>query len=124
MHIIPDDHISFEEYQIQAHVYATYPNRGSNLVYPALGLVGEAGEVAEKIKKLWRNRNITSAHVNTGITGLEVSSIVSELGDVLWYISALAIELQVDLNLVAMSNLAKLQDRVNRGVIKGEGDNR
>jgi NTP pyrophosphatase (non-canonical NTP hydrolase) len=124
MHIIPDNHMSFEEYQIQAHKSATYPNRGSNLVYPALGLVGEAGEVAEKIKKLWRNRNITSAHVNTGITGLEVSSIVSELGDVLWYISALATELQVDLNLVAMSNLTKLQDRVNRGVVKGEGDNR
>ena len=109
--------MTFEEYQKQSRKTAQYPKIGENFVYPVLGLTGEAGEVAEKIKKLFRNRN--------GDLSLEYKlEIAKELGDVLWYLSQIATELDLSLEEVAQLNLEKLFDRQKRGVIKSEGDNR
>jgi|ERR1017187_9265527 NTP pyrophosphatase (non-canonical NTP hydrolase) len=113
--------MDFNKYQEEAWETAQYPQSGANMVYPALGLAGEAGEVAEKIKKLWRNQGITNG---TLITDNEAIELAKELGDVLWYISALAKELEIPLEDVAQMNLDKLHDRAARGVIKSEGDNR
>ncbi len=111
----------FDDYQVAACTLAEYPNVGSNLVYPALGLAGESGEVADKIKKYWRN---TGAMDMSQLTTEQRAGIVLELGDILWYIAALADELDVTLDDVADRNLNKLYDRRIRGVIKSEGDNR
>lgn len=83
------------------------------VVYPVLGLTGEAGEVAEKVKKWLR-----------GDKELDSEEIIKELGDVLWYITALAIDLGYDLNKVMELNIEKLNSRKERGVQKGDGDNR
>lgn len=113
--------MGFIEYQKAAVATAEYPNRGSNLIYPALGLVGESGETADKIKKLWRNKGKTSA---AELTTEERDGLIKEIGDVLWYAAALATELGVSLEYIAAENIAKLRDRQERGVIKSEGDNR
>jgi len=109
--------MKFSDYQKLIEQTALYPNRGSNLAYPALGLTGEAGEVADKVKKLIRDHNST-------LTPLLKHEMVKELGDVLWYLTALALELNVNLEDVAKSNVKKLTDRKSRGVLKGDGDNR
>lgn len=103
--------MTFNEYQEKASKTAIYPEQ-FKLIYPALGLAGEAGEVAEKVKKLIRDGN------------LHVDDLKKELGDVLWYISALASDLQISLDDVASTNVEKLQSRLARGVIGGNGDNR
>lgn len=91
------------------------------LPYYGLGLVGEAGEVADKIKKLWRNKGITSGK---DLTTEQLVELNYELGDVLWYVTAIAKHIGLDLQSVAKNNITKLQDRKTRGVIKSEGDNR
>lgn len=111
--------MTFDEYQQKASLTAQYPNAGFNMVYPALGLVGEAGEVAEKIKKIWRNKGRIYPDGSD-----EILSLRDELGDVLWYISALATEIGFPLENIAKRNIEKLKDRANRNVIKSEGDNR
>lgn len=109
--------MNFEEYQKKSRKTAVYPNAGENFIYPTLGLTGEAGEVAEKIKKVIRDKN--------GIIGDETrQNIEKELGDVLWYISQLATELKLDMNEVAEKNIEKLYSRMDRGELNGEGDNR
>ena len=113
--------MELNNYQYEAIKTAEYPCVGTNLVYPAMGLVGEAGEVCDKVKKRWRNTGKMSAH---DMPQDERNEIVKELGDVLWYISACASELGIHLNTVAQVNLDKLNDRRNRGVIKSSGDNR
>ena len=113
--------LGFNDYQKQAWELAQYPQSGKNLVYPALGLVGESGEVAEKVKKLWRNQGIMSA----GLASEDFKTeLIKEISDVLWYAAALASELDTDLEHVAQVNLDKLNSRQLRGVIKSEGDNR
>jgi NTP pyrophosphatase (non-canonical NTP hydrolase) len=112
---------TFEEYATAANETAGYPERGGNLVYPALGLVGEAGEAADKVKKIWRNLGVTSAYLYTQEQKFELAK---EIGDVLWYIAALAFELGIPLENIAELNIQKLRDRRARGVIKSEGDNR
>lgn len=112
---------SFNEYQADVEGTAQYPDKGHNAVYPALGLAGEAGELAEKIKKLWRNHGIMDG---LSASHEEIKEIVKEMGDVLWYLGALADEFGVNLDFVARVNVTKLKDRANRGVIKSEGDNR
>jgi len=102
--------MTFDEYQEFARSTAVYPE-DCKVVYPTLGLCGEAGEVAEKIKK----------HMRDGRTLVGVGL---ELGDVLWYISALADDLGVTLEEVAQANVDKLQSRKDRGKIGGSGDNR
>jgi NTP pyrophosphatase (non-canonical NTP hydrolase) len=109
--------LDFRSYQIQAAKTAIYPNRGNNLAYPTLGLCGEAGEVAEKVKKIIRD--------NGGLVPADVyNKLVAELGDVLWYVSTLCDELQCRLEDVADLNLQKLRDRQERNQLKGSGDNR
>jgi NTP pyrophosphatase (non-canonical NTP hydrolase) len=113
--------LNFDTYQEQAWETAQYPQSGANMVYPALGLAGEAGEVAEKVKKAWRNQGITNGALVSDSVAIEIAK---ELSDVLWYVSALAKELNIPLADIAQMNLDKLHDRNKRGVIKSEGDNR
>jgi NTP pyrophosphatase (non-canonical NTP hydrolase) len=109
--------MTFEQYQKQARTTALYPNVGSNFVYPTLGLVGEAGEVAEKVKKVLRDSG--------GIMDDErKSQIRKELGDVLWYIAQLCTELGFTMDDAAQENLDKLQSRLERGKLSGSGDDR
>ena len=109
--------MEFDWYQSCARKTAVYPNLGCNYVYPTLGLCGEAGEVAEKIKKVIRDNNGI-------ITPDKFEEIKKELGDVLWYLANLAIELGMSLDTIAELNLTKLADRQHRNQIHGEGDNR
>ena len=102
--------MTFDEYQEFAKTTAIYPEN-AEVVYPTLGLVGEAGEVAEKVKKNIRD-------------GKSLDGVGLELGDVLWYISALADDLGVTLEEIAQANVNKLQSRKDRGKIGGSGDNR
>ncbi|MBX3297877.1 MAG: nucleoside triphosphate pyrophosphohydrolase family protein [Acidobacteria bacterium] len=96
--------MNFEEYQAAASRTALYPRRLENLEYPTLGLAGEAGEVANVVKKIQRDHG--------GILTDEVKAkLKDELGDVLWYISACADELDLTLNEIAEYNVAKLASR-------------
>lgn len=108
-------------YQQQALETADYPNFGDNLLYPALGLAGESGETADKVKKYWRNYGHTSGATLSREQRLE---LIKEIGDVMWYCAALAEELGSNLEEIAHENLKKLRSRAERGVIKSEGDNR
>ena len=103
--------MTFKEYQEMARSTAIYP-RDRAIIYPALGLSGEAGEVAEKVKKWIRDGN------------LDNNEIAKELGDVLWYIAALAGDLGITMEEIAEQNIQKLRDRSARGKIQGSGDNR
>ena len=106
--------MEFNDYQNQAKNTAIYP-KDKAVVYPALGLAGEAGEVANKVKKVLRD----------GTEIKEVSKdIASEIGDCLWYISVLASDIGWVLESIAKLNLEKLTDRANRGKLSGSGDNR
>ena len=82
------------------------------VLYPALGLAGEAGEVANKVKKMLRDNDF------------DREAIVAEIGDVLWYIAALSRDLNVSLNDIALSNIEKLYGRKERGTLQGSGDKR
>jgi NTP pyrophosphatase (non-canonical NTP hydrolase) len=109
--------MEFNYYQNRARETAIYPNMGSEFTYPALGLVGEAGEIANKLKKVIRDKS--------GVLSDEVRESVSdELGDVLWYVAQLATEMGTDLDTIAQRNIDKLSSRKERGVIAGSGDNR
>ena len=99
--------MTFEEYQAEASQTAHYPKRFSNLEYPTLGLTGEAGEVANVVKKIQRDFD--------GVLTDEIrGKLKDELGDVLWYISACADELGLTLNEIAEFNVGKLAKRHNR----------
>jgi NTP pyrophosphatase (non-canonical NTP hydrolase) len=105
------------DYQARSRATAVYPQRGANLLYPTLGLCGEAGEVAEKIKKMVRD--------DQGVLSEERRAALSkELGDVLWYLAQLATEADLDLDAIAEENLAKLLSRRERDVLSGSGDER
>lgn len=105
------------EYQTSALGTAIYPNMGANFTYPALGICGEAGEVADKLKKVIRD--------NDGVLTDEVRDKVAlELSDVCWYVAVLAYELDYTLEEVMQLNLDKLASRQERGVLSGSGDNR
>lgn len=86
-------------------------------LYFTLGLTGEAGEIAEKIKKVIRNHD-------GDYTKLDREDLTKELGDVMWYLAMLADTFDIELDDVARANIAKLADRKNRGVIKSTGDYR
>ena len=106
----------FSEYQRFSRRTAGYP-REAWLYYPALGLVGEAGEVAEHAKKAIRD--------DQGLVSDERREAISrELGDVLWYVAQLASELGLELEDIATANLEKLFSRQRRGVLSGSGDDR
>lgn len=109
--------MDFQEYQKRAEETAEYPIIGARFVYPALGLANEAGEVAGKIKKIFRDDGGV-------VTPERLDSIKKELGDVLWYLAATSSSLGLSLEEVAELNLSRLQSRKERGVIHGDGDNR
>lgn len=96
--------MNFEEYQAKAGVTAHYPRRFSNLEYPTLGLAGEAGEVANIVKKIQRD---LGGEINDDFR----LKLKDELGDVLWYISACADELGITLSEIAEFNVEKLARR-------------
>jgi NTP pyrophosphatase (non-canonical NTP hydrolase) len=106
----------FNSYQRSAITTAIYPNQ-HKITYPALGMAGEAGEVANKVKKLIRDGPDKRPD-----TWRE--DIASEIGDVLWYCAALADDLNLTLGMIASQNLAKLQKRKDKGTLGGSGDTR
>ncbi len=109
--------MELNDYQRESRKTALYPEVGSNVIYPTLGLVGEAGEVADKVKKILRDKE--------GVFDKDSKDAIKlELGDVLWYISQLSSELGYELEEVANANLQKLNSRISRGKIHGSGDNR
>ena len=99
------------EYQEMAASTAIYKHE-HQVIYPALGLAAEAGEVANKVKKIMRDGKF------------DRDAIADEIGDCMWYIAALCRDLSVDLSDVAKNNLAKLKDRQERGTLNGSGDKR
>jgi len=109
--------MTFEEYQNKSRETAIYPSLGSNFIYPTLGLVGESGEVAEKIKKILRDKE--------GVIDEDSrKEIAKELGDVLWYLAQLSSELNLSLDDIAKMNIEKISSRKERNVLSGDGDNR
>lgn len=107
--------MDLNEYQHRAKLTAIYPIDQA-IVYPILGLVGEAGELANKYKKVLRD--------NRPIDGDFVNDLTAELGDVLWYVANIADDLGISLGEIAVRNVEKLSDRKERGVLGGSGDNR
>src|ERR1043166_5808 len=99
--------MNFQEYQLEASETALYPRRLSNIEYATLGLAGEAGEVANIVKKIQRDHG-------GGIKDEIRGKLKDELGDVLWYISACADELGLTLSEIAEFNVNKLAKRHNR----------
>jgi NTP pyrophosphatase (non-canonical NTP hydrolase) len=108
--------VELSDYQRFSRRTAEYP-REAWLSYPALGLAGEAGEVAEHAKKAIRDDGGT-------VTDARRAALAAELGDVLWYTAQLASELGLELEDIARGNLEKLFSRQARGVLSGSGDNR
>ena len=106
--------MKLNDYQISAESTAIYPKENS-IIYPALGLTGEAGEVADKVKKILRDCETNLFYRD---------DIAKELGDVLWYVAVLARDLGYSLEEVAQMNLDKLEDRKNRNMLQGSGDDR
>lgn len=109
--------ITATEYQARASETAIFPKEKA-LEYLTLGLVGEAGEIANKAKKLIRDGADVAGYND------KLNQIGAELGDVLWYAAMLAKEVDMNLGKVMENNLDKLADRKSRGVIGGSGDTR
>ncbi len=109
--------MNFTDYQTKSRKTAKYPAIGHPVIYPTLGLTNEAGEVAGKIKKIFRDKN--------GVIGAsEREALKGELGDVLWYLAQVCTELDLSLDEVAEHNIEKLYSRLERGKIGGDGDDR
>jgi NTP pyrophosphatase (non-canonical NTP hydrolase) len=104
--------MDFAEYHQFVRGMKVFPEKYA-IVYPALGMIGEAGEVSEKVKKWLR-----------GERPLDQEDLIKEVGDVLWYCAALADDLGYTLDVVASTNVEKLLSRKDRGVLQGTGDNR
>lgn len=121
--IFGDDELSLDEYQEEALKFAFYEG---SVVYPTLGLTGEAGEVAEKVKKLMRDKAIdfSGDDVSEQIDADDAYELAKELGDVAWYLANLADDIGYSLEEVCMINLLKLQGREQRNTLTGSGDNR
>ena len=112
--------MTIDEYAQKARATAAYPVEAT-LLYPVLKLAGEAGEVAEKLGKLMRDESWIPG---TPLSNAQRDALALELGDVLWYVAAVAHDLGLPLDEVAARNVAKLADRHSRGVISGSGDTR
>lgn len=109
--------MTFDEYQELSKSTAIYPAIQHKVVYPALGLAGEAGEIANKIKKIFRD--------DDGVISIDrKADLKKELGDVLWYIAQVSSELDLSLDGVAKLNIERLESRKERGTLQGSGDNR
>src|ERR1700686_5131663 len=108
------DSLTFDEYDLRSQRRAIYPNVGDNILYPVLGVCGEAGELAEKLKKCLRDKD-------GQVLGEDHRLIVKEVGDVLWYLAAVCRELGVSLEHAARMNLEKVDGRHGRGTLHGSG---
>jgi NTP pyrophosphatase (non-canonical NTP hydrolase) len=108
--------VNFTEYQKRTRDTAVYPELGC-AVYPALGLAGEAGEVADNIKKALRDDGGV-------ITPDRLDALEKELGDVLWYVAAVCTDVGLSMDLIALANLRKLEQRALTGSLHGSGDDR
>jgi len=108
---------AFDDYQDITKKTAVYPNKGRNLIYSVIGLAGETGEVAEKVKKLIRDGN-------SKLTKERRIEMAKEFGDVLWYVSQISFELNLKLSDIARMNVEKILSRAKRDKIGGSGDNR
>lgn len=108
--------MTIKEYSERAIATATY-GLGDSIIYPTLGLNGEAGEVAEKVKKVLRDKH--------GVFDEEIKyDMAREIGDIIWYCNALARDIGYSLEEIMDMNIVKLESRKLRGVISGSGDNR
>lgn len=108
--------LDFETYQACAKATAVYPD-DARIIYPALGLCGEAGEVAELVKKALRDEGGEFSEERRVKLQMEIS-------DCLWYCAQLATDLGLSLEGIAAANLQKLRSRQERGVLGGSGDDR
>jgi NTP pyrophosphatase (non-canonical NTP hydrolase) len=108
--------MQFDAYQQATRRTAIYDDR-HKVIYPALGLASEAGEVVGKVKKALRDRG-------GAFDAAQIDALKDELGDVLWYVAVLAADLGLSLESIAAGNLAKLASRQQRGALGGEGDRR
>jgi NTP pyrophosphatase (non-canonical NTP hydrolase) len=110
--------LTLNQFQELSRKTAIYPKvHGTLPLYAVLGLCGESGEIAEKIKKVLRDKN--------GILSTDDSyAIAKELGDCLWYLAQIATELEMDLGDIANLNLSKIANRQQTGTLQGSGDNR
>lgn len=108
--------MTVNEYQQAALTTAIYPE-DKRIIYPTLGMTGEAGEVADKVKKVIRDNGQV-------FTDEKKREIAKEIGDVLWYCATLANDLGYSLEDIAEMNIEKLESRKQRGMIGGSGDNR
>ena len=112
--------MKLNQYQTHTRETAIYPEQDA-LIYTVLGLTGESGEIAEKVKKLIRDdKCLTIADMPDNVR----DELILELGDVLWYVSNLAYELGATLEEVAVANIQKLESRKVRGALSGSGDHR
>jgi NTP pyrophosphatase (non-canonical NTP hydrolase) len=109
--------LEFDDYQRQAARTGGAVQADHPIVYPTLGLTNEAGEVAGKVKKIFRDRDGV-------VTDEDRQALMLELGDVLWYLAELCTQLGISLDDVATANLRKLEDRTARGTLSGDGDYR
>ena len=107
---------SLDKYQMFVRSTKTYDKEFA-LMYPVLGLANEAGEVAGKLKKIIRDDG-------GQLSPERLDDLVSELGDVLWYVTAVADDLGITISDIFHANFVKISDRAKRGVIKGSGDHR
>lgn len=105
--------LTFKEYQEGTAKTAIYPEEKA-LEYTALGLAGEAGEIANKVKKMIRGDKMDGVQA--------IIALADELGDLMWYVSEFASTLGADLETVATRNLEKLRVRQEQGTLQGSGD--
>lgn len=121
--LIGHDEMTLDEYQTEATELAFY---STSVLYPTLGLAGEAGEVADKIKKLMRDSDIdfTADNPADEIGYMEKRNIALEVGDIIWYCANLLNDIDYSLEEAALMNLEKLKDRRDRNVMSGSGDHR
>lgn len=110
--------LTLADYQTLARTTAIFPEIGGHKeIYPILGLVNESGEVAGKLKKIFRDHD-------GNYQAKDLQAISAELGDVLWYLAAVADSLGLNLEMIAQDNLAKLASRQRRNALQGSGDDR
>lgn len=109
--------MNMNEYQTLALRTAAQKTKHNELFHLLLGLVGEAGEISEKMKKIVRDYNSDESKI-------DAADLQKELGDVLWYVAVLADYFDIKLDDVATQNIEKLASRQSRGTLAGSGDNR
>lgn len=110
--------MNLNDYQKQAlTTVLTTDDKFKDLLHWVLGINGESGEIAEKVKKIIRDKN-------GKVSAEDKKELTKEIGDVLWYLAVFADQLGADLDDIAQANLDKLQSRKKRGVLGGSGDNR